>query len=600
MTMSVLQPINIESFDEMDANTAQAIVANQGDDSEKVTWKLFNDDYWQNGDLWNGPRIETGTASSTVMSEIERGLVSNNVLREVTLRHCNAVIFRQPMWSSVPRRALGQDEKGNDKKPTDDEVSRGSDLDGFLTSWWDSPLRGTYTDIKGRMRTCNVHKLLRRAAELFAVSGRACLRLFVPPDERNKEGILPGVPFADSLKRIYVELCEPDAAAVYVHRPKMAQIGVYLWRQSGKDGDQQFVELTYLDDEGQTVLRQIVPSKAGTEPVGRTFDLSGSLMLFEMNDEPFILPSMVSQQNSITKTLTMGDRNENLAGFPERVLKDVQLDGKYEDDPNAPNGRRFVPNRIDLGAGTVNVFQGVEYTDEEGRKRRTVPGYERMEPLGSEVFDTAFDKKRERMLHQSGQTHVLISGDATASGVSREHARDEFKLSIAPTQNALDAAGTWLLNTVVALAFATSSDKSNAYADLKVDFSCQIHEGPLSSAERTEDRNQVNDGLMSRQRAIERGGVADSDAENNRIAAERDASLEMMQDRAAVVETLTRAGAGIGAAARVAGFSTDDADRLERSDFVDPNVDPNANPNIDPKAEPADNGGNPSGDNNGN
>jgi hypothetical protein len=578
--------VKIESFDTVDLSTAQNIIAAQTDDAKSSTWKLFNDDYWQEGELWTGPRVQSGMASGTVMAEIERGLVSNNVLREVTLRHCNAVTIRQPTWGSVPRRALQEDET-----PTVDEARRIGELDALLTAWWDSPLRGTYTDAKGRLCTGNVHKLLRRAARLFAVTGRANLRVFIPPGLRDEKGLLQLVPFAEAAQRIYVELCEPDVAALYVHRAKMQQIGVYLW----KDGNTDMAELTYLDDTGKTVLRQVAKADPRGEQVdagtaGRAFDLGGQLMHFEMIDDPFVLPSLVSQQKSITKTLTMGDRNENLAGFPERVLKDVQLDGKWVDDPEAPNGKRFVPYPMEMGAATVNVFQGAEYEDEEGKVKRASPSYERMEPLGSSVFDTAFDKKRERMLHQSGQTHVLISGDATASGVSREHARDEFKLSIAETEAELNRAGAWLLNLVIALAGATARGE-NPYADLRVEFSCQIHLGPLSAAERAEDRAQVEAGLLSSQRAMERAGVADSDAENARIAAERDQSLGMMQDRATVLETLTRAGAGIGPAARVAGFSDEQVVELERSDFVDgdennplgnnPQEDPNTPPEND-------------------
>jgi hypothetical protein len=227
---------------------------------------------------------------------------------------------------------------------------------------------------------------------------------------------------------------------------------------------------------------------------------------------------------------------------------------------------------MEFGAGSVNALRGITHMDDNGKVTQATPEYERIEPSGNDIFDTAAANGRSRMLDQAAQTYVELEGDGQASGKSRETARQRFKNSIGGTVGAVTSAGAWIYNAVLCAARETSNEKTK-FLGLRVDFQCQIDLGPLSALERQEDRAQVAAGLMSREIAMTRGGTEDVDAENGRIESEAATSLSVLKERASAMQFLTAAGASVGAAARVAGFNEEQVALLEQSDFV-PTDDP--------------------------
>ena len=558
--------LTLESFDTIDLETARTLVGAQIGPKELSNWKFYNDDHWQSGDAWTGPKVGAGSdgVAKTVLEEIERQFTYSNVSRELVDHHCDAVIANPPQWGSVFTTPLPEPAEGKEKgERTPEQLTQQGELDEFLRAWSDDSMRGLYLDRNGITRTCTVFKLLQRAARMYAATGRANLRLFIPPKKRDENGQLKPVPFKESLNRLYVELLEPGLGALYPDRDRMQAIGVTVY----KLGDKEFAEFSYLDDTGNTILRQ-VSSEKDSQEVRVPLLMDGRLWLFEMCDDPVLLGSILSQQKSINKTLTMGDRNQNLAGFPERVMRDVQSPGKYEIDPTADGGKRFIPEPFLVGAGAVLDLKGIKITDPEtGKVTRATPGYDRLPAQGNDVFDGAARSARGRMLDQAAQTYVEMEGDGQASGKSRETARQRFRNSIGSTVGAVTSAGLWLYNVALSVARETSSEKTK-YADLRVDFKCQVDLGALSSVERTEDRAQVAAGQMSRETAMTRGGTEDVDAENGRIASENATSLAIIEQRAKAMQFLTAAGASVGAAARVVGFNEEQVALLEQSDFT--------------------------------
>lgn len=71
-----------------------------------------------------------------------------------------------------------------------------------------------------------------------------------------------------------------------------------------------------------------------------------------------------------------------------------------------------------------------------------------------------------------------------------------------------------------------------------------------------------------------RGGAEDVDVENDRIENENATSLAIIEQRAKAMYSLVQAGAGVGAAARIVGFTEDQALELEKSDFVSDDQNP--------------------------
>lgn len=555
--------IIIEDFNTIDLNGGKALVEAQTGPSEAANWQFYNDDHWQDGDGYTGPRLSgSGADAKTVMAEIERQFTYTNIARELVDHHCDAVTAKTPQWGSVPVTPLAATEDG---EQSPEQSARQGQLDDLLRVWSEDSMRGIYTDRDGITRTCDVTELLGRAARMYAATGRANLRPFIPPRRRDETGSLRPVPFEQSLRRVYFELLEPGAGAVYPDRERMEPISVTLYTRNQTE----FAEFSYVVSEAvadapigqspgintetvkKTVLRQVSSEdKANSAPV--ILDLGGRLWLHEMSDDPILLGSILSQQKNANKALTMGDRNLDLAGFNERVLKNVQLDGYFVEDPLAEKGKRFVPYPLNFGAGSANNLIGKKIVDDNGKEQYLTPEYERIEPTGSGVFDDSADRGRTRMLDQSAQTYALMEGDGNASGVSRETARQRFRNSIGPTASALTGAGDWLFNIALCIARQTSNE-TTAFDELRVDFRCQLDLGALSALDRAEDRSQVEAGLMSPETAMTRGGIEDVDAENGRIA---DApSLSVLQERATVMQSLVAAGVALDSAAQIVGFS---------------------------------------------
>lgn len=566
--------ITLESFDTIDLETARTLVAAQIGSKELSNWKFYNDDHWQDGEAWTGPRIGAGTdgIAKTVLDEIERQFTYANVSRELVDHHCDAVIANPPQWGSVFTTPLPEPVEGAEQgERSPESLAEQGALDELLRIWGDDSMRGLYVDRDGKTRTCTLLKLLQRAGRMYAATGRANLRLFIPPRKREN-GVLPAVPFAEALGRLYIELLEPGLGAVYPDRDRMQSIGVTVY----KTGDKEFAEFSYLgetgEEKGKTILRQISSDEKEKE-VRVPLAMGGRLWLFEMCDDPVLLGSILSQQKSINKTLTMGDRNQNLAGFPERVLRDVQSPGEMV--PDGKGGTRFIPEPMTVGAGAILDLKGVEIRDPETGlvTGRATPQYDRIPAQGNEVFDSAAGSARGRMLDQAAQTYVEMEGDGQASGKSRETARQRFRNSIGGTVGALTAAGLWIYNAALCAARETSSEKTK-YLDLRIDFKCQVDLGALSALERAEDRAQVAAGQMSRETAMTRGGAEDVDVENDRIENENATSLAIIEQRAKAMYSLVQAGAGVGAAARIVGFTEDQALELEKSDFVSDDQNP--------------------------
>jgi hypothetical protein len=68
---------------------------------------------------------------------------------------------------------------------------------------------------------------------------------------------------------------------------------------------------------------------------------------------------------------------------------------------------------------------------------------------------------------------------------------------------------------------AVFSNRVKEFAGLRCDFESRIEEGPIGPDERSANREDVKAGLLSREAAMSRNGVEDTDAEKQRIDEDR-------------------------------------------------------------------------------
>lgn len=521
-------------------------------EEEGVKWRFYRGDHWQGGTGWVGPimSMDEGRLGETFREELERQFVSYNAIREVCDRKVYAVLAKDPQWDIVLDRELE-----SDSVPTEQEQESMLRA-GDLARKWAHLRNCVFRDDNGVLRRTSAVELWRRAITQQEVTGRFYVRVIIPSCYLDDNNELEEVDLEESLERVHVELCDYSNAGMYVDDNSLSVFGIYSY-EDDETGDR-YYEVVYVDNEGDTVVL--------TSSGANRLHLNGLLTHYEGLGNPLITDSIVRQQKDLNRTLTMGGRNMNLAGFRERVLFDAQMPlRKAGEDEYGKD--IMVPKEFPVGAGAMNVFQGLTYQDNEGRPVHARPDYKVIDPVGNVAFDTAAEAAKRRIREEADQQHVEMSSDATASGKSREMARHEFQQSLGNTISTLDSLGRWMIEVVIRLANQTSNESADVLEGLRVSFEAQADIGPVSAADRAEDRAQVKDGLLSAESAMVRSGIDDTTAEFDRIVSEGIVTPAKLQAMAGSAGQLISAGANPLAAYELAGFTTEEAEKLVELPF---------------------------------
>lgn len=493
------------TFDELTQEKAKALLTVPAGYAENRA--LYDGDHWKGATFWIGPRPDpTDVGASDTLAKIEKALISKNAVAEVTGRHVSALLHREPQWAFTVERPLGQIEQARDdgtielidEEPTEAEQALIADAEALLTTWWDE--RGALS-------------VLQDAAATLLLCSRAPLRLYVPSGLLVNGSVPPG-DLAQSIGLIYPDPAPSPEVATVADDPRTRQpVGVYLYIEDKIEK----AEITYRDGD-ITILRTLGEDASAAF----RFDFGGRLPMYELKRPQLITPQVRQQQMLLNLALTMLGRNVVLGGFLERILLNAQLPGAMV--KQADGSTRFIPDPLQVGAGTTNVLAGLPITD---RQTGDVTGYTTpsvvyRDPVPPDTFiATKLDAYRG-LLEEVQQLHALISGDATASGESRKQARADFLSSLADTNTQIERAGRWLLETALAMASAFSGQPGR-FQSLRAVFTCQIDAGPISADDMDATRANVLAGLLSEESGMAAIGVADVDAEQAKIAAERDA-----------------------------------------------------------------------------
>lgn len=567
---------------------------------------FYAGEHWQAAFGWIGPipKISTdpGEAGARAtseahwfQSEIERGFVSKNVVAEVVDRHRDGVIGTEPDWSFTIRRALKEEES-----PTDGEQRAIDDAEALLTEWWDR------REIHKKLKSA-VTKLLYAAGTLDAKSlqpAHTCLRLFIPsgllddvpvaqttPGEepRTVRGVrLTQGDLAGALKKIYLDVPEPDQANVWTDTTDMTMLDVGIFVATDAKTGQDMVEMTFLDANGATVIK----SQTGTADATQTvLDLGGRLTMHRVERATFLTPQVRQNQKALNLEASMVPRNATLAGFLERIILNAEVPGHWETD--ATGGKKFVPDPYYSGAATLNWLRGVMVDTPTGGKTLATPSVHTHEPTPpTAIIEAKRDSYRD-ILEETDQLHALLMADAVASGESRKQARGEFETSLRDTRIGLESAGRWVLETALAMAETLAGSRGRYTDMLRATFTCRLDTGPLSDAEQTTIVAQVAGGIKSRATGMSEMGVSDPDAELGRIMEQDGGNLDVRTKKATIYKLYIDAGCTEDVAAELAGLSDEERQVIEKmvKDAPPPvppvlPTDPNARPVPTPTPAP--------------
>ena len=477
----------------------------------------FNGDYWQKSSGWTGPLPE-GTPQ-LVVDEIERYFTSANKIREVSDRHLDAVIGKDPRWSWVPIEApeptqekdpltgLDTTVKGT-QLPKDEAKTK--QLDAFYTDW---------------LEQHDVFWRIRENADALLWNESLIMRMYIPDFYMNDAGQLPMLPFAESLSRVRIMVVSASMGQVVYDHTDEPIGSIYRYQGGGLDGESEVIEYSWVDRQSQMTQLLQIDSKS-KEWTHIEFDLGGQLMMFEIRRKhPFITRQMVQLTSQMAVALTMAGRNVVQGGFLERVLLNAELPGEYQDirQPDGTTKRKFVPDDLISGPNSFLAIMGAEKfnpeTDEPTGDRLT-PSMLWKDPVSVQTFVDSLNLFEKQLYSEAKQLHVTINGDATASGVSRIQALQDFVMSLEPTSRQFTRGYRWMFNLAHRFASGYSSEPIDI-TGLKPMIQLRRGTDFLSPEDKKLVLEQVAAGLLSEESAMGLLGVEDPDAEKLMIASER-------------------------------------------------------------------------------
>lgn len=547
-------------FSDIEMPLAKQIIASGLWEGTEVNRRFMTGDHWQDMDGvptgWVGPIPRKGVVGYTEAYQlILGGFVSRNVVKEVVERHTNGLLGRAPEWGFTLRRKLKQDES---VKPAEQALI--DEAEAFLSTWWDN--RKGYTFLK--QLTSNV---------LWAA--RSSIRLLVPPGKlvdvnitasdgslrRGKAVAVKGL--EQALDLIWIEAPNPENSTVFYRQSDREAVGIVVGRR--QDTGLENMELTYLEKDLGTNRRKTVfqlVDQSEENKVVVKLDLGGRLPVFEICRDPLVTKQVQQEQRALNLSLSIIPRSVVTSGFLERIFLNAQLPGEWKED-SVTKEKRFFPDKYSTGAGTTNFMVGVEHENaESGATELKDPEVIFREPTDPSFAIKAVRAQYQNILEEVDQQHILMSSDAMASGLAREMARQEFSLSITKTQEVVEQAGRWMLETVLALAEAFSGTPGKYTKELKSYFHCKVDTGPVSSDERAQYGNEVGDGRMSSETAMHLSGIDDVDAEKARINGEPHAKIGLAEKRGTAVKALVDGGYTIEDALAEVGHTPEEVKRL--------------------------------------
>jgi len=517
----------------------------------RMNRQFYEGDHWQDGEGWSGPMPVDGESKQIARKRLKKNFTSENVIKDVVNRHTTGIIGRDPGWGFATL------EEGENTDAEDEEIA---ELEALVRPWWNEK---------------EVLSELQKATRRVLYAEQTVLRLFIPfgrldteeqDEEPGTEGSLPdGLSVDEALDMIYLETVRRDRATVYTDPASMAEVGVFHFDEPANtikdDADpSEGVELSYLNDEDETVLR--IFEQGGGDEARFTVDLGGNLTMFEMDRERIVTEQVQQQQQVVNKAHTTGSINLDWGGFLERSILNAQLPGKFVEDPKSPDGKRYEPEPLELGPGSVQHIRGLPVENEEGEVTDYKdPEIKYHEPTSSDIFDDTLDRARLTILRETNQLHAAQGWSADASGEAiRQHMAD-FITSLYLTKSALDPAIRWVIETVLRFAFQIS-DNGDSFPDgYRPTADARINSGPVPSSEIEAVVKLVKQRLISHHTALSRLGVEDVEAEMERLQDAIERSIK--EEKAEIISTIAgQGGASLRGAAMFAGVDEDNVDDL--------------------------------------
>lgn len=536
---------------------------------------FYKGDHWQDGAGWSGPMPKQSEQDfASVKAEIEKAFISKNAVAECVRRHVSGVLGRDPTWKLASRASLVKKpapkpvphagvptppspsngakppaQPATPPEPTPQDTAR-LDEEAALTDWW----------VKRK-----IHEILKATLEDGLLNGYASLRVFIPMGLLGPGSTieLPKQDIASALEYIFVHHPSPTQSGVVQNTDTMQEAGVYLFQDVEGNTHAEIAYAMGIGSEAPTMIRQLDPVATATivnpdgTPVSTVvtpatgtgdstefsnqilIELGGLLPIYEIKIPILITEQVRSQQKMLNESLTMANRNIELAGFLERTILNGQMPGHYEDNPADPSGKskRFVPDPYQVGAAAINFVNGIPSYDQQGKIiGLTNPQIVYKDPVTPDTFEQTKQMAYTGILEETRQVHYLLAAETYASGESRKQARADFFDSLVDTQGPINNMIGWLLDVV--RAYAHWILKQSGPDDLRAIADTRINPGPATADTVKMAIDLYNVGGLSLPSLMEWSGVDDVAAELELIEQDRANGIMPAADKALMAAQL--------------------------------------------------------------
>jgi hypothetical protein len=455
-------------FEEYTFDEALKVVQDLKSDEIESSLLYLTGDHWQGGKQWVGPpELDIPNRQSILDNKVKPIFVSKNIIKEGVEGHRDAVIGKEPRGSHTVRRPLGKVLNENTglmerEKPSDVEQNLIKELDALLTEWWDAN---------------NILKPLQDGTDMMVTTGRGPLRFVLPSGFLGEDERVPSADIKTWLSRLRLKSHRYSEGTVYTDEDTQREASFFVSERDGKKR----IELSFVDDDGKTVIR--VLEQDGTPDDSSPLELAGRLLMFEMRRSPLVTVQAKQNNSLFNTTVTMRCRNIGTAGWPETTYLNAKKPSHLEDDPNNPGQKIEVEDKLAVGPAARAFISGHPIYGPDGKLADTTSAsVSYRDPVNVDTFEKTEQAAYRNILQEFRQTHRLMTGDGSASAVSRIQARADFVASLRQTKSQVDAAGRWILETAIALACALAGQQ-NPYKELRADFDCRLDPGPLTPDE---------------------------------------------------------------------------------------------------------------------
>jgi hypothetical protein len=513
----------------------------------KSAVNMYSGDMWDYGKGYIGPVPVTGdTHYGDILLNIKRTFVGRNVIEEVVDRQVDALLSKSPDWKIYNKTAVKEGKKTPD---TQTETTQSDSLEtaaekemGITDVVADPKISEAEMLLSEVWNKAKLGDALKDSLTSRMISGRGILRLYLHGSFLKKQDQIKD--FLDIAKYVRVEWIPNDKANVLDDGTDRLSI-VEL---SPKKDKTKKLEISFVDDNDKTFVATIEQGlTANSEPDGENssdaiasikknaklssaFSMQGEITVDEILGKPFVSQTMLQNNRALNLDLSLGVGVLIESGYAEMVMTNVSMETRDVTDPNDSTKTIKVPVGLKRGPGVANNLIGEQTVNAQGETKFEQPSVYFKEPSPLDTFVVGENLYYRQILSEAKQIHILIVGDAKASGEARIQARQDFVKKSQRYKPSLDVHGSWLLNAILNFA-ASAINKDDYFSELGVLFDSKIYAGELSADEQNVVVSRYEKGLISRETAITLLGSEEPILEIEKIKKDEAAKLALQVKR---------------------------------------------------------------------